>query len=184
MNTHVMQTHNTNSGSSIAWGGVVIGILVALAGIVVLFWPGLSLVMLATIAGVFLIFAGIFDFVMWWNVRGTDGAGWTLLTGILDLLLGAMFLIHPVVAAGVITLFVGCFVIAYGAFAIIGSIGMKKYTSYWWLMLLNGIISLICGILFVVSPAFFALYLAIFLIMRGVTMSVYSVTAPKELDYF
>ena len=51
-------------------------------------------------------------------------------------------------------------------------------------MVANGIVAVLCGVLFLMSPEFFAIYLGIFLIMRGVTMSVLGVTAPNQISYF
>lgn len=171
--------------SSVDWGAIIIGILVALAGAIVLLWPGLSLVMLAQIAGVGLLVAAVFNVVAWWRMRKTvSGAGWTLVNGICDLILGIMFLVHPVVAAGVITTMVGCFVIVYGGFAIAAGFGMRSLVgSGWGWMVANGIVSIICGIFFLLNPAFFAIYLGVFLMMRGVTMSVLGVTAPNQINY-
>ncbi len=183
VNTMSGQSHHVKQ--SIDWGAFFVGILVALAGIVVLAWPGLSLVMLAQIAGVGLLVAAIFDAVAWWRMRKVvDGAGWTLVSGICDLILGVMFLIHPIVAAGVITILVGCFVIVYGGFAIAAGFGMRNLVgSGWGWMVANGVVSIICGLLFLLNPAFFAIYLGVFLIMRGVTMSVLGVTAPNQITY-
>ena len=175
---------STTSATKRDWGLFFAGLLVAILGIVVMAWPGLTLVMLATMAGIGFIVAGIFDIITWWRARNaTDGAGWTLVTGILDLIVGAMFLIHPLVAAGVLTFLCGCFVIAYGIFAIITGIGMRKMGSGWWLMVLNGVVSIFCGIMFVMLPEFFVIYLGVFLIMRGVTMSIYGVIAPSDIGY-
>ncbi|MCI9129729.1 MAG: hypothetical protein HFJ65_05425 [Eggerthellaceae bacterium] len=165
------------------WGAFFVGILVALAGIIVMVWPGLSLVMLAQIAGVGLLVAGVYDFFVWWKIRGTDGAGWTVLSGICDIILGIMFLVHPIVAAGVITLLVGCFVVVYGAFAIAAGFGLRKISgSMWGLMVANGILSLLCGVLFIIYPEFFAIYLGVFLLMRGVTMSVMGASSPNIME--
>lgn len=185
-----MSARSMNDGGSaqrsIDWGAFFIGILVALAGLIVLAWPGLTLVMLAQIAGIGLLAAAIFDGVKWWRIRGAvDGAGWTLVNGICNLILGIMFLVHPIVAAGVITILVGCFVIIYGGFAIAAGFGMRGLmSSGWGWMVANGAVSIICGILFLISPELFAIYLGIFLIMRGVTMSVLGVTAPNQTRLF
>lgn len=177
--------HHDHMKASIDWGAFFIGIIVAIAGVVVLLWPGLSLVMLAQIAGIGLLAAAVFDAVAWWRMRkNVSGAGWTLVSGICDLILGVMFLVHPMVAAGVITILVGSFVIVYGGFAIACGFGMRDIVgSGWGWMVANGVVSIICGLLFLISPAFFAIYLGIFLIMRGVTMSVLGVTAPNQMTY-
>ncbi len=176
----------SKSGRKTDWGAFIIGVLVAICGFIIMVWPGLSLVMLAEIAGAWLLVAAVFSFVTWARTRKVvSGSGWTLANAICDLILGIMFLMHPLVAAGVIPLLVGCFVVSYGIFAIATAIGMRSVIgSGWGLMVLNGIVSLLCGVLFIVFPAFFAIYLGVFLIMRGVTMTVLSVTAPGQMSAY
>lgn len=183
MSSYVDSSQGTKHSTD--WGAFFVGILIALAGIIVLAWPGLTLVMLAQIAGIGLLAAAVFDAIKWWRIRGTvDGAGWTLVSGICDLILGIMFLVHPIVAAGVISLLVGCFVVVWGGFTIAAGFGMRKIVgSGWGWIVANGIVSVLCGALFLMSPEYFAIYLGIFLIMRGVTMSVLGVTAPNQSRY-
>ncbi len=186
MSAHTESGQGSNMKRAIDWGAFFVGILVAIAGLIVLAWPGLTMVMLAQIAGIGLLAAAVFDGVKWWRMRNTvQGAGWTLVNGICNLILGIMFLVHPIVAAGVITILVGCFVIVYGGFAIAAGFGMRNLVgSGWGWMVANGIVAVLCGVLFLMSPEFFAIYLGIFLIMRGVTMSVLGVTAPNQISYF
>lgn len=179
MTAHTMK--QAGATKSHDWSLFIGGLLIALCGIAVTIWPGATLEVLAIFAGVAFIIAGIFAFVRWINTRGLmQGTGWTLAGAICDFILGAMFLIHPIISAGAMTFMIGCFVVAYGVFAIITSFTVSRVASSWWVMLLNGILSLICGWLFMFYPGFFAIYLGVFLIMQGVTMSVYAVTSPSN----
>lgn len=166
------------------WGLFFGGLLVAICGIAVIFWPGATLEILALVAGVGFLVAGIFNFGTWIRTHNyVDGSGWTLANAICDVILGLMFLIHPIVGAGVITFLVGCFTVAYGAFAIVSSISLRRVTGTWWAMLLNGIISLLCGWFFIFSPGFFAIFLGVFIVMQGVTMSIYGLTSSNSSIY-
>ncbi len=163
------------------WGLFFGGLLVILCGVAVIFWPGATLEILAIVAGCTFLVAGGFAFGRWIRThKYVDGSGWTLANAICDVILGLMFLIHPIIAAGAMTFVIGCFVVAYGVFAIVSSISLMRIDSSWWVMLLNGILSLICGWLFIFSPGFFAIYLGVFLMMQGVTMSVYGISPSRD----
>lgn len=161
----------TETGSRFDWSLILGGILILITGALCIFWPGLTMVTLAIIVGCALIAACIFDFIVFFRTRGTSAhTGWTIVNAILDLILGVLFLINPVVAAEIITIFASAMLVCYGVFAFAMSFSLRKTTDKWWIMLLNGIVSIICGLMFLWAPAFFAIYLGAFLMVRGATM--------------
>lgn len=161
------------------WGMFAAGAALVLMGFAVLVFPGLTLVTLATVAGVMFLVSGAFDLVAFARYRkDLVGAGWVLLNAVCNIVLGLVFLLHPLVTASVIPWVVGVFVIAYGVFASIAAFQLHKLGSSWGLMLANGIVALLCGVVFVVLPDVFALFLGMLLIMRGVTMAAYGVASP------
>lgn len=166
------------------WGMIACGVLLVISAFVIMLWPGMTLVTLAIIAGVMFLFAGGADLSQYFRVRGSvDGAGWILVNAILDIILGAMFIIHPIAAAEVLPWLAGMFVIFYGVMAIVASIGIRNMGSVWVLMLLNGILSIVIGILFFVNPAYFVWFLGFFLAWRGAMMCAYGFMAPRSLPY-
>ncbi len=166
------------------WGMIVIGILLVISAFVIMLWPGMTLVTLAIVAGVMFLFAGGADLSQYFRVRTmTQGAGWILVNAILDIILGAMFIIHPIAAAQVLPWLAGMFVIFYGIMVIVASVGMRSMGSVWVLTLLNGILSIVIGILFFVNPAYFVWFLGFFLAWRGAMMCVYGFMCPKCLPY-
>ncbi len=182
MTSHTIRSaHNANKSD---WGLFFGGVLVALCGIAVIFWPGATLELLAIVAGVGFLVAGVFNFATWIRTHNyLKGSGWTLANAICDVILGIMFLVHPLVGAGVITFLVGCFAVAYGAFAIASSFSLRRVADTWWIMLLNGIMSILCGWFFIFSPEFFAIFLGVFVVMQGVTMSIYGIAFPNNSIY-
>lgn len=167
------------------WGLFVMGLLVAICGFVFLFWPGASLIVITQIAGALLIVAGVFDFVAYAQDRkyGTE-TGWAIVNGVCCILLGLLFLVHPVVSASVLPFLIGVFVLIYGIISIIAAFGMRGLGPIWGFMLANGLVALLCGIMFIAMPASFVIFLGIFMIMRGITMCVYGVTTFKSDTLF
>lgn len=164
------------------WGLLFAGIAAAIVGIIILAWPGLSLVSIAIIAGAMLIVGGVVDLASYFRLRGTDlTSGWAVVNAICSLILGIMFLVHPIAAASVIPMLAGIFVLCYGVIAVAAAVSLRKMGPGWGLMLLNGVISLLCGFMFIFMPGSFAIFLGVFLIMRGVTMAIFGVMSPKSV---
>lgn len=175
----------STSSSGRNWGLFFCGVLVALSGVVFIVWPGLTLIAISQIAGVLLIVAGIFDFVTYaQNKKIGTQTPWAIVNGICCVLLGLLFLLHPIVASTVIPFIAGIFVLFYSVISIVSAVSMRSYSSVWGFMLANGIISLLCGILFIMFPESFAIYLGVFMIMRGITMCAFGATSTQMSTYF
>lgn len=161
------------------WGLFFGGVALAVVGLILMLWPGLTLVSIAAVAGIMLLVAGVFDAVTYFRMRGTDMvSGWALASAACDIILGVMFLIHPLVAAAVVPWVVGVFVIAYGIFAIYAGVKLREAGPGWGVMLANGIVAVLCGLAFIIMPASFAIFLGVYLVVRGASMAVFGVMSP------
>lgn len=178
---HGMQSTPTASAAKRDWGLIIGGIALAVVGAILLFWPGLTMVTIATVAGILFLAAGVVDLVNAFRFRDGGVSGWAILNAVLDIVLGVLFLIHPLSGAVVLAWFVGAGIVAYGVFAIVAAVGMRGPGSGWGWMLCMGIVSVVCGIGFFLAPEAVAYFVAFFLVMRGITMAVYGATAPQAL---
>lgn len=167
------------------WGLFFAGLVVLISGVIIFFWPGLTLVSIAILAGVMLLVGGVFDLISYFRFRNTGmTSGWAVVNAICSIILGLMFLIHPVLTSTVIPMVAGVFVLFYGGMAIAAAISLRKAGPGWGLMLLNGLVSILCGFMFIFMPASFAIFLSVFLIMRGVTMCVYGLSTAQPTEAF
>ena len=83
------------------WGLVIAGVLLVICSMFFLFAPGLALVTITVIAGAAFLVSGIFDIVNYFRFRrAMDLSGWALAYGALDIVLGILFLVNPLVSAG------------------------------------------------------------------------------------
>lgn len=166
------------------WVMFFLGILLVLSAIVIMAWPDASLLTMSIFAGAMFLVAGVGDIIAYVQLRKINQAsGWIIVNAILDVILGFMFIVHPIAGAQVLPWLAGVFVIAYGVMAIITSIGVRSYGSTWIVLLIYGILSIPVGIFFMMWPASFIYFLGIFLIMRGCIMSYYGIVAPNNLPY-
>lgn len=166
------------------WGMFFLGILLIVCAVIIMVWPGVTLVTMALFAGFMLLFAAGGELGSFFSVpKGTSGRGWMMANAILDIILGAMFIIHPIASATVLPWLAGCFIIAYGIIAIASSISFRSLGSAWVLMLINGILSIVIGILFFINPAYFVIFVGVYLVMRGIVMCISGLIAPRSLPY-
>ena len=152
------------------WGLFAAGIALVIIGFVLLVVPGLTLVSIAVIAGCMFLAAGIVDAYAYFKYREAEGlSGWALAYAVCDIILGVLFIVHPIASAVVIPWVMGIFVVAYGIFEIVAAVRFRDALPGWGWVLFAGIVSLFCGI------AFFGF----FLMARGVQMAVYGVSLPQ-----
>lgn len=146
------------------WGLFAAGIALVIIGFVLLMVPGLTLVSIAVIAGCMFLAAGIVDAYAYFKYREAEGlSGWALAYAICDIILGVLFIVHPVASAVVIPWVMGIFVVAYGIFEIVAAVRFHSVLPGWGWVLFAGIVSLFCGIAFFLWPGTFALFLGFFL---------------------
>ena len=97
------------------WQLIVAGILFIIFGLVCAFFPGLTLASIAFIVGAAFVVSGVVNIATFIRDRDLLGfSGWILAYGILDVLIGAMFVIHPFAFAAVLPWVIGAFVLVFG----------------------------------------------------------------------
>ena len=130
------------------WGLIVAGILLVVCAFFFLVAPGLTLVTITAIAGAAFLVSGVFDIINYVRFHKVMNlSGWAIAYAVLDIVIGLMFLIHPLALAGVIPWMIGAFFIIFGVFEIVGSFTVKKTTCPCELdAVLGGIVSVLCGL--------------------------------------
>lgn len=165
------------------WGLIIAGILLVLCALLFLIAPSLTLVTITAIAGAAFLVSGIFDIANYVRFRSTMSlSGWALAYAILDIIIGLMFLIHPLAFSAVIPWIVGAFFIVFGVFEAIASFKIRNAgAQLWGWMLFSGIVSALCGLTFFIVPAAFSIFLSVFILMRGVSMLFYGWSTGRAM---
>lgn len=163
------------------WQLIVAGILLAVFGVVCLVVPGITLASIAFMVGAGFLVSGVVNVITYvHNKNALQLSGCVLAYGIIDILIGLMFVIHPFVFAVVLPWLAGLFVVILAVYEIAGSfITRKGGFPLWGWLLLSGIISLIIGILFYVFPEMLALCIGFISLMRGISMIVLGANSRK-----
>jgi uncharacterized membrane protein HdeD (DUF308 family) len=136
------------------------GICAIIFGVLTLMWPGLSLLTLVVLYGVFALFDGglaIGAAIM----GGTPAPRWWLaLVGVVGIAAGAVTLMWPGITGIVLLYFIAAWAIAAGVFEIVGALRLRKEIEGEWWLVAAGVVSVLFGVLILMSPGAGALSIA------------------------
>jgi uncharacterized membrane protein HdeD (DUF308 family) len=143
------------------------GIALVVLGFYALFNPGLSLLLWAVVVGYFFIIDGILAIVA--GVAGWGGSrAWTVVRGVLAILVGGIALAHPALfgslAGLTVIAIIAAFAIALGIMEIIVAIRERKAIEGEGWMILNGVFTILFGVVLFMAPM---ISLAIFIRICG-----------------
>ena len=145
------------------WWFVALGVLVALAGVACITWPAISLAVVAAVAGICFLASGITRIATFFDLGSA-------LLGASSLFMGIMFLIHPFIGGITIAMLGGIALIVTGVMDVVASLRMRRVigTGPTVLEIIGAIVTVICGVLILMAPRLFIIYLGVMLIIRGV----------------
>ncbi|HIT45630.1 MAG TPA: DUF308 domain-containing protein [Candidatus Aphodovivens excrementavium] len=163
------------------WGLIVAGALLVICAFVCLLMPGVTLVTITLIAGATFLVSGIMDVVEY--VRFRDQlmlSGWVLVYAILDILIGVMFALHPLAFSVVLPWLIGGFFIVFGVFEVVTAFKARRLeVPLWGWGVFSGVVGVVCGLTFFLSPATLSIFIALFMIMRGASLLVFGWNAGR-----
>jgi len=125
---------------------IALGVLMIILGIIAMLAPWEFGIVIALIIGWMAIFNGVAQII--YGIR-THSGGRTVLEVILGLIYivaGIYLLMHPVGGLLVLTLFLACFLLVYGIFALVLAFHMRPLPGWGW-VLFDAIITILLGIL-------------------------------------
>ena len=102
------------------WSLILAGILLLACGLLCCFAPNLTLATIAMIAGVGFLLSGVLGIVFYVRFRSMMSvSGWSLAYAILDVLIGLMFVLHPLVGGAAISWLVALCFLVFGLFSLL-----------------------------------------------------------------
>ncbi len=144
-----MKTSNLNFwGTSKYWWVVLtLGIVMVLCGFAYWFWPAIGYAVSSQIFGWLMVLAGIVQLCVSSGKDRPRGWGWWLAGGIIDLFIGFMLVRSVILSELVFPYFISIVFLFWGISAIFSSVSQRA-RRYWWLYLINGILLMVLGFLF------------------------------------
>jgi uncharacterized membrane protein HdeD (DUF308 family) len=124
---------------------VLLGVALIILGVVAIGYSTLFTIASVEVFGIFLIVGAAFCIGGSFFTGSWGGFFLTLLTGVLQLVMGLISVLHPAELAIVYTLFMAVFFMVGGLFRIVGSLA-RRFRGRGW-VLVNGIITLILGVM-------------------------------------
>jgi len=101
-------------------GAIAAGVLGVIVGIVALVWPGLTSLTLLYIIAAWAIITGLTDIAAAFMAGKTGGQRvWLVILGILSIVVGIVFIVHPVSGALALLWLIGAYLIVLGVLRII-----------------------------------------------------------------
>jgi len=138
------------------WLILLSGILLIVIGLWVISSPLASYLSLSMIFSLGILFTGIFEILFAISNRAAlESWGWTLASGILDLVIGFYLLSYPALSLTVLPFILGFWLLYRGGSAIGSAFDMKSYgDKNWGWFLILGIGIIFFGMMVLINPVF------------------------------
>jgi uncharacterized membrane protein HdeD (DUF308 family) len=155
-----------------------------IAGVITLVWPSVTVYALVFVLGVFLLVAGGAE--IGWSIaeRHTDGWGFILFRGIVDLIAGIVVLAWPDVTALVLALLLAVWLFVYAAMSLWYAYrhrGQRPHTGHF---VAKGIAALVVAVITVAWPGItilvVALVIGFMLLFWGVVLTRFAFVLRKQ----
>lgn len=165
-----MSTMPTSGGGSLAAGSSVVqelarnwwlvllrGIAAILFGVLAFMWPGLTLFTLVIFWGAFALVDGVLALASAAMGGNPMPRWWLVIVGLAGVIVGILTFAWPGLTALVLLVFIATWAIVLGVFEIIGAIRVRKEIEGEWFLILNGVLSVLFGIVLLWRPGVGAL---------------------------
>lgn len=165
--------------SSVNWWLVAGGAVLVICGIAMVAVPWLFMESLVIWAGAGFIVSGVAGVASYLgHRRRCEAAGWTGVMAALDLLLGVLMILHPLVFASAIPWLLGVAFIVLGLVEVAGMMPFAKLVPESRIIaIISGVLSAVVGVMFIIWPTSLSLWVAAFALVRGITLVAMGLTA-------
>jgi uncharacterized membrane protein HdeD (DUF308 family) len=162
---------------------LALGVLILVLGVLALLLPAVA-ALATTFALAWLVLAiGVLQLIDAYQSRKQTGGAWKIVSGLLNLAVGVLFLIYPIEAVLAITLLLGALILAVGVTDILLAFRLRPQPGWGWVLAM-GILSVLAGVLIAIgwpqnSFSILGLYVALSLVFGGVWRIVLSLMLRK-----
>lgn len=166
------------------WISLLAGLLSVAAGVGCFCTPVASLAALSVFFIAVMLAGGIFNIVFAIaNNRRSEGWGWNLARGIVELLLGIWMWMLPLpFVTATLVYILGFWMLFYAILGICESCELQRYgLKRWWVLLLCNILSLICAFIYLSMPAFGGLFMLIYVACSFILYGIYRIWFAFEV---
>lgn len=127
---HVVLAFYADRARTMIWRGLV-GLAYVAFGVYLLTHPLIGVASLTLLLATLFLVEGVLDIMMWWKMRGTEGASWVLIDGIVTLLLGGLIYVQwPSSSLWAIGTLVGVSMIMSGIARVMLSLAVRRASKH------------------------------------------------------
>lgn len=134
------------------WVLLLYGILGVLFGLFALARPLSAATAMVWALGVLAIAEGLVSVFAVFKENVAVSKGWLVFYAVVSIVFGIVAVTNPIAAAGGLLLFLAAWLVVAGIYRIIFAIRVREEIKGEWLIALSGVLSILLGIMFVVSP--------------------------------
>jgi uncharacterized membrane protein HdeD (DUF308 family) len=136
------------------WMLALRGVIAIAFGVLALFWPGLTLLGLVALFAAYALLGGAVSVIGAVRNRSRDEDWWLpFLLGLVGIGAGVIAVVHPALTALVLVLLIGANALITGMLDIVAAIRLRRSIRGEWLLVLNGVASVVFGVLIFLFPA-------------------------------
>ncbi len=135
------------------WLFLLRGLAAILFGLLAIIWPELTVTTLVILFGAFVLVDGVFALVAGLITVDANPRWWALIiAGLLAVGIGMVTFLWPEVTQTVLLYFIAAWALVTGVFRFLAALQLRQTVAGEWLLLLNGILSIIFGIVLFIFP--------------------------------
>ena len=134
----------TANGNTPTWVYVLLGIVMIIAGVIVLGDVVAATLISAILIGVLAIVSGAFEIVHAFWTKGWGGFLWQILLGLLYIAFGVLLVTQPVSGALFLTWLLGLLILVSGVIRIF--VGTRDFAGLGWVLVVSGVFGILAGI--------------------------------------
>ena len=150
---------------------LVRGVIAVIFGVLAIVWPIHTAIALALLWGFWALTDGIGSIVQAFQPESKGSRLWLIVLAVIALVAAFFAITSPGMTAATLTWILGIWLIIRGVFELAGAFRSQQVMPRW-LLVLNGLLSLLIGILFAANPGAGAVSIAVLL---GVTALIWGV---------
>lgn len=186
MNTNAGNPYDSPGTLAPHWGWVALrGVAAIVFGVLALVLPGIALGALVLMWGAYALVDGALALVSAFLLRDEGKARWPLvIVGLLGVAAGVLTFVWPGLTAFALLIIIAAWALLIGVFQIIAAIRFRKQMEREWLLALSGLVSVVFGVLMILSPGAGALALvwiiAVYAIVFGILMLMFGFRLRRE----
>jgi uncharacterized membrane protein HdeD (DUF308 family) len=137
------------------------GVLAIAFGVLAFLWPGLAWVVVVASFAAYALLDGVFAIVVAFSINGRGGPWWALMfEGVLGISAGVLTFLWPGITQLALLYVIAFWAVATGVFEVIAAIRLRREIEGEWILVLDGVLSVLFGLVLVAMPVAGALAVA------------------------